>query len=191
MTELAGKKLQSVSIVSNGTRGDIQPYVAIALALRKELNVSVRLLTNEDHQPFVESFKNDIKAVPIFCSAEKAMRENPLAVKSQADGDAAAGVKAVAAVAAVAKKDASTACQRFLQEMNTHRPDLLVCGTFSEYYELYASTALKVPTMKISLNLLSPNPKRAPLGLPTLPFGLHDYLIFRVGGGKDYQGLEL
>ena len=155
------KKLQSVSIISIGTRGDIQPYVAIALALRRELNVSVRLLTNEDHKPFVESFQNDIKAVPIFGDAEKSMKENPLVVKSQADGDAAAFFKAVAIGA---KKDAGKACANFLQEMKTHRPDLLICGTLTEYYELYASTALKVPTMKISLNLLSPNPKRAPFG---------------------------
>ena len=179
MTE--SKKLQSVSIISIGTRGDIQPYVAIALALRRELNVSVRLLTNEDHKPFVESFQNDIKAVPIFGDAEKSMKENPLVVKSQADGDAAAFFKAVAVGA---KKDAGKACANFLQEMKTHRPDLLICGTLTEYYELYASIAMKVPTMKISLNLLSPNPKRAPFGLPTLPFGLHDYLLFTVMGGE-------
>lgn len=169
------KQLKRVSILATGTRGDIQPYVAIALSLRQS-GYSVRILTNNDHKSFVESFDNLVH-VNVFGNAEQNMK-NPLLMKSQAEGDAVTFFKALSDIN---QKEAGMHCRRFLEEMQAHRPDLLVCAALTEYYELYASVALGLPTMKIQLNAVSPNPKRAPLGFPTLPFGLHDYLLFNAG----------
>lgn len=188
MTPPPGEKLQNVSIMTRGSRGDVQPYVAIALALREQLNCSVRILTNEDFGPLIESFAgvdSGITHVPIFGNAEKVMREDPLLVKSQEEGDAAALFEASAKLS---EKTAPETCRLFLEEMKTHRPDLLICSIMAEYCACYAAIALKIPTMPITLNVFTPNPKRAPLGLPTLPFGLHDYLLFTLMIGKVKEG---
>jgi len=61
--DLAGKR---IAIISYGSRGDVQPFVALGARL-EEAGCHVRLLTNADHEEFVSSFGLEVVGTADSC----------------------------------------------------------------------------------------------------------------------------
>ena len=97
-------------------------------------------------------------------------------MKSMAEGNSRLFFSALAKDT---KKDAPPSTKNFLQEMENNRPDLLITASLVEWHEIYAGVALCIPTLRVQLVALS-REKRAFLGFPTLPFGLHNFVFFNI-----------
>ena len=164
------KPLRNISIISGGSRGDIQPYCAIALALERA-GYSTRILTNEDHKPLVESF--GLTHVHVFINNVDWLERDHAFRKSISDGDAAA---MFAALSKANQEESEPMCKRFHEEVERHRPDLLLAGVQGEFFDWYAKVALDLPVLPVVLHALS-REERGSFGLPTLPFGLHNVLF--------------
>jgi sterol 3beta-glucosyltransferase len=66
--------LSTCSFITSGSRGDIQPYLALALIL-KERGYNVRFLTNANFQEMIEPF--GFGFCPIFPDATQVIRDQP------------------------------------------------------------------------------------------------------------------
>mmetsp|Transcript_117023 Transcript_117023/g.327468 ORF Transcript_117023/g.327468 Transcript_117023/m.327468 type:complete len:280 (-) Transcript_117023:120-959(-) len=80
VASLSGKK---VAIMSYGSRGDIQPFVALGTRLQAE-GAHVLLATNVDHLDFVRSFGLEVSATAGSCRAD---HESPEFLRGIATGD--------------------------------------------------------------------------------------------------------
>ena len=96
---------------------------------------------------------------------------------SIANGDTFGFLKASSKLLALWAPDI---CKKFQSEMTSNRPDLLLIGTLADYFELYSGIHLSIPTLVVKLQAHSYNKSRALIGLPTLPFGLHNFLLFKI-----------
>lgn len=65
-TSLPSDRIKKVSILSFGSRGDIQPFLALCLAL-KERGYSVRFLSNAGSQSFFD--QHDLEFVQVLNSS--------------------------------------------------------------------------------------------------------------------------
>ena len=117
------KPLRNISIISGGSRGDIQPYCSIALALERA-GYSTRILTNEDHKPLVESF--GLTHVHVFINNVEWLERDHAFRKSISDGDAAA---MFAALSKANQEESEPMCKRFHKEMERHRRGSSSIGT--------------------------------------------------------------
>ena len=75
--------LKSVWILTAGSRGDVQPYIAVAEALIKR-GITVRFYAPLDFVQFVESF--GITAISIGFSVDEELRTNPRLSRALGDG---------------------------------------------------------------------------------------------------------
>jgi UDP:flavonoid glycosyltransferase YjiC (YdhE family) len=71
-------ELKNISIITSGSRGDVQPYLALALVL-KERGYNVRFLTNANFQEMIEPF--GFGFCPIFPDMCKSSEINPSSCK--------------------------------------------------------------------------------------------------------------
>lgn len=168
-----GDKRQLVSIISSGSRGDVQPLIGLALELSKKHRV--RILTNTGSpRKFVESFPG-LEYVEIFPGdSDEILRTNETIRTAMAKGDV---FKFFQCVDELGKEAAPTILKNFLHEMRTNKPDILVVASLADYMYYYARRILKIKVLKLDLQTVGYNPSFAPLGLPTLPFGMHYYLL--------------
>lgn len=162
------KPLKKISIVCVGSRGDFQPYLALAIELKKA-GYHVRLLSIVTFQKFAEDFGIEFVVISNRC-ADKMLREDEKLRESMASGDI---MKMFECIATNAIEDAPEMMKLFMNEMTNHTPDLFIEGTLCEFEGKYAQLVLNIPTIRIKLQSILYNPERAPLGLPTLPNGGH------------------
>ena len=164
-------KLQNISIFCNGSRGDIQPYVAVGVALKKSGYI-IRLLTASMHKPFVESF--GLQQVDIFA-------DDKTDFSPSAHTDFISSGKFIPFIEMVCDQfrlDAAADDPVFVREMTNNRPDLLIMHAWHPYLQLYAREVLHIPVLEIRYNdLASFDRNRAPFGLPTLPNGEHQKTV--------------
>ena len=157
-----------------GSRGDIQPYVAIGLHL-VQAGYRVRIMTNPSatHRELVAQFAG-LTLVPFSVDVERHLAQDDTARQAMAAGD-------LFGLAAWLHKldtlDTARGAQ-FITELRSkdHRPDLLIVSHLTDYFGIYAAHHLQIPTLKFDLQSMSYE-DRAPMGLPNLPFGLHRYLM--------------
>ena len=128
------KKLENISLLCQGSRGDFQPYLALAVELKKA-GYNVRILTNIAYKKYAEEFHVDHVTIGEE-DMEKFMNEDPDIVESMSNGD----VKKMFDVCSKQTlKHAKTDCNAFIEEMENNRPDILIIGTFGDYFKYYAS----------------------------------------------------
>ncbi|GFH59988.1 hypothetical protein CTEN210_16464 [Chaetoceros tenuissimus] len=176
MTTAVNNKKKLVSIINAGSRGDLQPFVGMALELSKYYRV--RILTNAgSSQKFVESFPHLEYAEIWPDDAQQTLQTNQGLRHAMAEGNA---FKFFQIIDELDKKNAPMTIKNFLNEMKNHRPDLLITGPLAAYMHFYAERILKFTVINLQLQTIGYNPHHASLGLPTLPFGMHYYLILFV-----------
>lgn len=157
-------QLQNVSILCTGSRGDFQPYLALAIELKKA-GYNTRILSNIAYKKYANEF--DIEHTTIWdFDNEIRLKEDPDLRDAMASGDVE---KFFQYSAKLAKASAPHCCQTFLAEMTNFRPDILVIGSFAEYFGWYAERLLKIPIIDVKLQTMVCTPERAPQGIPTLP----------------------
>jgi len=156
-----------IALQSCGSRGDVQPYIALATAL-KEVGYQVMILSNRNHEEFVTAC--DLRFAAVFSDSEAALRGNPAIMESMATGDVR---KFHAGVHLQRKMEIGSALKDWRSAIDAFNPDLLMVGTLSEYFGNIAKYKLRMPTCEVRLQMLPANPRRMLLGLPNLPFGLN------------------
>merc|ERR1712038_360072 len=177
------KQLKNISIICQGTRGDFQPYLALAIEL-KEQGYNVRILTNIAYKKYTEEF--DIEHVTIGEEdMEKFMQEDPGAVQSMSTGDVG---KFLDAIAMQNVRQASTDCKAFIQEMTSNPPDILIVGTLCDYYMYYAKYVMGIHTFEVKLQSFVCSENYAPIGIPVLPNKAHYDILLNMMDGY-YDGM--
>jgi len=164
-------ELKLISILTIGSRGDVQPYIPLAQKLSRE-GYQVRFLTESSNISFVESF--GITGVSMGLDFSEEMKSHPLCRCAMADGNI---LNFFLFLKNFQSRTAPVINRMFLNEMKHHRPDLLICGTMSEYYTFYSTIILKIPYVQVKLQYLADNPERPMWGFPALPMGLSRQLV--------------
>jgi UDP:flavonoid glycosyltransferase YjiC (YdhE family) len=174
--------------MTTGSRGDIQPFVAIGIELKKA-GYAVRIMTqpSETHATLVKDF--GLEYVPFGIDVDTFMREDEEARKSMETGDTINFFKCIAAVAGNSTRSTCQPfCDEFIANGGANRPDLLVVSFLNRYFGLYAKHVLKIPTIEIKLqHWVFDDPKRAPMGMPTLPMGMHKFILTKLMVPQDYN----
>ncbi len=166
---------KQISIICQGSRGDFQPYLALALEL-KAAGYKVRLLSFITFQKFAEEYGLEYVVITNNC-VEKELSENEAWRKAMFSGSFGDFAKAMNSREEEQQAQILSIAKVFIEEMKSNTPDLLICGTICEYFLYYAQHVLKIPAIEIKLQPgLIYNPKHALSSLPTLPLGLHYYL---------------
>jgi sterol 3beta-glucosyltransferase len=161
-------KLQRITIVAGGSRGDVQPYVALALAL-KEKGYTVRFATTANFRDLVES-SFGFGFCPLFPDANQMLQDNPKIQHAMQNGKA---LTLFSGMAAANAKLAPQAVEAFEAEMRDHPPDLIIKGAMCDFLVFTAALKLNIPFVDLFWVLISHNPDRPVFGFPKLPFGLH------------------
>jgi len=171
-----------------GSRGDIQPYIAMACALKDE-GYEFQLLTNLDHEKFLKDF--DITFKHMHPAADHALQTDPDLIASMQKGDTMSFIKGLGSCF---KRNALEMCEKFTQHVKEFKPDLIISGTLSDYFGAYAWMRMGLPTIFVKLQVLLYNPKRMSFGMPTLPCGAHKFIMNQlIFGGmyKDWKELDV
>lgn len=184
-------KLRKVTIMTTGSRGDIQPFVAIGVALKKA-GYAVRVMTqpSETHSMLLKDF--GLEHVPLGIDVDRFMREDEETRKSMETGDT---LKFFKCLGSVVENNTADSCKPFFDEFlaneGEHRPDLLLVSYLNRYFGLYARHVLKIPTIEIKLqHWVFDNPARAPMGMPTLPLGMHRLIQTKLMVPQDYSNFQ-
>jgi len=132
-------------IITTGSRGDVQPFIALALAL-KDQGHPVTLVTNENFRAFVEGF--GITYLPITGDTEKIIN-SPEALKLLEGGSIFKFFyhiqKVSAETADQANKDILQACANFDHLITSVLPLPLVYSVAEKYQKKLAVVFLSVP----------------------------------------------
>ena len=162
------KQLQNISILCNGSRGDYQPYLALAVAL-KDAGFNSKIISNKGFKKYSLDFGIDHLAIWDFDS-EQTVKDDPDVKEVMATGDLQ---KFLLFYKRVMKEIGPAACKDFMEEMKSNPPDLLVVGSSSEYFGWYADKVLNIPIIEVRLQTLFFSSERAPFGIPVSPDGSH------------------
>mmetsp|Transcript_73178 Transcript_73178/g.184802 ORF Transcript_73178/g.184802 Transcript_73178/m.184802 type:complete len:484 (+) Transcript_73178:80-1531(+) len=154
------------AIIAEGSRGDIQPYVALALHLQKRGNVA-RIFTNVNHVSFVEGFGLEVKGV-MYDFQEGIDR--PDVRKAYESGNPLAGQQSMVALTL---ESMDVDLKRLFDELDEFEPSVVGYGIMSFSKAIMYSVARTVPAAAINLQVFLPCQDKAPWGLPTLPFKMN------------------
>jgi len=169
---MPGKKL-NIAIMSFGTRGDIQPYIAIGKGLEKAGH-TVKIFTCRNHTEIVEEM--GLPICPCFQDSEVSLNK-PDCIKAMATADVRSFMKVLNEDALATFEDV---IKKFIQGIKEYGPDLVIVGTLTEYYGALVKLRLQLPSIHVKLQMIHPNPKRMLWGLPNLPCGLNGKLMQKV-----------
>jgi len=187
--EITKPTLRKVTIMTTGSRGDIQPFVAIGIAL-KRAGFAVRILASpsETHQKLCNDL--GLEHVPFGIDSDAFMRDDEACRASMEQGDVLNFFKCIAGIVS---KRPETICGPFYDEVITgkHRPDFLIVSFLNRFFGLYAKHVLNIPTIEIKMqHWVFDDPSRAPMGMPTLPLGLHRSIQTKLMIPQDYKNFK-
>lgn len=180
--------LRKVTIMTTGSRGDIQPFVAIGIAL-KRAGFVVRILASpsETHQKLCKDY--GLEHVPFGIDSDAFMRDDEACRASMEQGNTLNFFKCLAGIVS---KSPEACCGPFYDEVidaeSKHRPDFLIVSFLNRFFGLYAKHVLNIPTIEIKMqHWIFDDPSRAPMGMPTLPLGLHRSIHTKLMIPQDYS----
>ncbi len=159
--------LQRITFVTAGSRGDVQPYLAIALSL-KERGYEVRFATSCEFEKMIQSFGFGFAG--IFPNVAAVLEKSPKLMQAMQNGETftlSAGISAANA------KVAPDAFAKFQIELEQYPPDLIVKGSLTEFLVFHAALTRKIPFCDVCIMMPIHHPDRPLFGFPKLPFGLH------------------
>jgi len=153
-----------------GSRGDVQPYIPIALAIR-DAGFDICIASNVGHRAFVEEC--GLKFYGPWIDSEKFMKENETCKKAMAEGSLTDFMKCLGEAGEQYAKEST---EKWKQAMDEFKPDLVISGTLAEMCGRIAAYKMGLPVIEVKLQAYPPNPKPAPMGIPDLPFGLNGWV---------------
>jgi len=165
-------KPRKVLVMSIGSRGDIQPYIAVACAIRNA-GYEVCLASNKGYEAFVEEF--GFKYYAVFLDTEAYLREDKKMRKALNEGST---VKFLSGFSDAAKRFAGDDISNWVKAIEDFQPDLVIAGSLTEMYATISAYKLGIPTFHLMLQAQPPNPEHMSLGLPNVPFfGLNGWMM--------------
>eukprot|EP00931_Biecheleriopsis_adriatica_P005236 TRINITY_DN106769_c0_g1_i1.p1 TRINITY_DN106769_c0_g1~~TRINITY_DN106769_c0_g1_i1.p1 ORF type:complete len:507 (+),score=64.34 TRINITY_DN106769_c0_g1_i1:80-1600(+) len=165
-----------VAFVIEGTRGDVQPYVALALRMQARGNV-VKIFSNIDHKSLCESFGLDFEG-PLY-SMSKAM-ERPDIKEAFAKGKA---MKIQSALTSVRMENLGDNLKMLWPALSAFEPTVLFTGQLSRAKALAWSVTYSIPMFNVELQVMLPVSDKGMAGLPTLPFRLNRWWMSLLAAG--------
>lgn len=173
------------AIVAEGSRGDFQPYVALALHLQKRGN-AVCLFTNINHVSFAEGFGLEVKGV-LYDSQVGLSR--PQVRKAFEDGNAMAIQKSLAEMRL---ESMEADLKQLFDQLDVFKPSVVGYGILSLGKVIMYSIARTIPAVSINLQVMLPTRDKAPAGLPNLPFNLNRawFKLIMMGAKKNLPVLH-
>jgi len=155
---------------ANGTRGDCQPFVALAAHMKKAGH-EVMIVTNPDYMALcadlgVSATSNGEEFEPILTSApcRKALEKNNV-------------VQFLDALDGFNKQKIATVYRTLFETIKSWKPDLVFCGTQHWLDPIWIPAVLGVAAVPFTLsNSISCDPSVAPFGLPSLPFSMNRWI---------------
>eukprot|EP00534_Pseudo-nitzschia_fraudulenta_P011457 CAMPEP_0201210352 /NCGR_PEP_ID=MMETSP0851-20130426/180111_1 /ASSEMBLY_ACC=CAM_ASM_000631 /TAXON_ID=183588 /ORGANISM="Pseudo-nitzschia fraudulenta, Strain WWA7" /LENGTH=477 /DNA_ID=CAMNT_0047499135 /DNA_START=99 /DNA_END=1529 /DNA_ORIENTATION=- len=173
------------AFVVEGTRGDIQPYLAVALRLIERGN-DVKMFTNDDHVSFCESFNIPVEGVLYNFSV--AMKSDEVR-EALAHGNAFKLQKCF-------QNMRTTSMPEDMKELwpalESFQPTVLLAGGLSKTKAIIYSHAKTVPMVIVDLQIVMPLSDQAPSGLPNLPFGTNKiwFKLLLAGAGTYIKSMK-
>jgi UDP:flavonoid glycosyltransferase YjiC (YdhE family) len=149
-----------------GSRGDIQPYVALGLRMQERGNV-VKMFTNIDHKPLCDSF--DIPMDGVFYNFQEVMGRDDIK-EALAAGSA---FKVQKSMKEMRNEKMPEDFKKLFAALNEFKPTVIIAGTLSKSKALVYSVEYHIPFIGLDLQTILPCTTKAPAGLPTLPFGMN------------------
>eukprot|EP00403_Amphidinium_massartii_P009138 CAMPEP_0178427210 /NCGR_PEP_ID=MMETSP0689_2-20121128/29625_1 /TAXON_ID=160604 /ORGANISM="Amphidinium massartii, Strain CS-259" /LENGTH=499 /DNA_ID=CAMNT_0020048905 /DNA_START=8 /DNA_END=1504 /DNA_ORIENTATION=- len=134
-----------ILIVSQGSRGDIQPFIALGLGLQKA-GFQVKITTNANHAPFAASFGLDAHGNCI--DVEEEINGNPKILEAMAKGQFA---KFAAALGDVIDKKALEVLKDQLAVIEEFRPELLITSALDTISMRMIAYAKNIPLVTANL----------------------------------------
>jgi len=168
---VAKDRPERILIVSLGSRGDVQPYIALGKALLAA-GYEVVIGSSANHKTIVESF--GVPFFGTFLDVQQFLEENGTMKEAMAQGNV---VKFTAGFGEGVVDNAVLHYSKFKEVMNEFKPDLVICGMLVDNYCASTLFYYDIPVFILQLNYTPPSPKRMTLGLPNLPFGLNAWVM--------------
>lgn len=157
------KDKKAISIFANGSRGDIQPYIALAIELQKKYNV--HFLTSKGYKSFVQEY--GIHYVNVYdLDIEYIMHHDEDSRDCMAKGDVNLFFKQLSRWH---QECAQGHVKRMLDELNNHKPDFFIAGSTGEYWYHYVKKVYDIHCVEILLNILGLNKDHMLLGIKLNP----------------------
>ncbi|GKY93604.1 hypothetical protein MPSEU_000327800 [Mayamaea pseudoterrestris] len=180
-------ELTRIWMFAFGSRGDVQPYVAVAHGLVKRGYKITFFCNAPSFAKFAASF--GCKGVSMCDKeADVYMRENPRMMKAMMTGNV---MVVFQGLKEETKQSVPTYCEAFLKELNAQGPpDLCMIMPLTNYFGWYLAIRHKVPFFPMSTYAAVYNPEHPPFGLPKLPFGLTKYLFQNIVLKAVYDGVK-
>lgn len=173
-----------IVVQTMGSRGDVQPFIAIASAL-KAAGYDVCVLTCSNFITLCEDSNLESRAV--FFDSQKLMQEDETIKKSMSDGDVFTFLKAVNNIFGVYAEEH---VRQWYEEMERFKPDLVVSGTGCQTFGALAERHLRIPKFEVTLQCIPENPRKMVFGLPNLPCGCNKLVIRFILRAEGYKQLS-
>merc|ERR1740130_828097 len=125
--------------MSCGSRGDVQPYIALAIGLKKA-GYSVSIMTNDNHKAFVEEM--GLKCLALFVDCDMVIRTNKDISDSMAKGDT---MTFIAGLNGAMDQYKEMHTQKWKKFMEDEKPDLVVEGSLCDFWGAVVKYRLKIP----------------------------------------------
>ncbi|KAJ8599478.1 hypothetical protein CTAYLR_010490 [Chrysophaeum taylorii] len=169
VVNILGRKMK-IALVTLGSRGDVQPYLGIALSL-KEAGHAVTIMTSVDFESAVA--EQGIAFRGIFQSIKHKLQGD--LKKSMASGDATEFGKFMSRW--LGDEAADEHFGNWLSATRDLEPDIVLVGTLCDFYGVVGRYVLRIPTIFVRLFHVQYDAPRNYFGLPTLPLGLTKYAV--------------
>jgi len=163
-----------VAVITEGTRGDVQPYVALGERLQAE-GCRVHLFTNSCHVKLATGTGMEVSGT--LCDTEEALRNEPLLNKAMADGDVMTFIKGLGDLN---MKEYPGEFERTWKPLQTFAPQLILYSSLSDTTAMISSIVLEVPSIPCFLGMYLPTVLSAPLGMPSMPLGSLNMLLWKL-----------
>lgn len=166
-----------------GSRGDIQPFLGAAVALVAE-GYEVTVLTNRDNESLVHGL-NGVQYRGVFCNIANELHSKR-ALRAMADGDVFSFLRGLNEML---DENADECVRAWAEAIYELEPDLILSGTFCDFYMVLATYYYKIATVIVRLSSFELE-ERANWNLPDLRlFGLNRYVMTAVLG-QFYKGWQ-
>ncbi|CAE8597853.1 unnamed protein product [Polarella glacialis] len=162
-----------LGLLCQGSRGDCQPYMALGLELERQ-GFEVVVFTNVTHTKFVRSF--GLRCEGVFFDVQEC-----LARKDVQDALSTGNFFKFSKEMQIAENEEFPKFfPRFWCCMSAFAPRVVIAGGTSYLPACLWCDAHEVPFVQAPLQLLLPNGKKAPMGMPKMPLEVLNRLSWRV-----------
>eukprot|EP00931_Biecheleriopsis_adriatica_P007602 TRINITY_DN108870_c0_g1_i1.p1 TRINITY_DN108870_c0_g1~~TRINITY_DN108870_c0_g1_i1.p1 ORF type:complete len:516 (+),score=93.72 TRINITY_DN108870_c0_g1_i1:56-1603(+) len=165
--------LRKIVIQSRGSRGDIQPYVALGSQLKKS-GYDVTVFSNTNHTALVE--EAGLAFHGVFAEIETAMESTVEMFAAMGDWDLRKLMKVIPELSERERANTPGELARWKEALELSKPDLLLVGSLTDQFGFVAAYHYGIPTVSVTLQHCELQPERMQWGMPNLPCGLNSWL---------------